>query len=155
VAYVIKTCEGCGQEFELKPDSYGRVYSKKRFCTRKCWLTLYNREDRYHTMKGAYVAGAVNAEKLRGTSRGGNAYVKENQRHQHRVVAEQLLQRALTLDEVVHHEDRNRKNNDPSNLIVFKNQSDHVYHHNWCMKRPIPCECMCIRLKDLLGGDAL
>jgi hypothetical protein len=106
-------------------------------------------------MKGAYAAGAVNAEKLRGTSRSGNAYVKENQRHQHRVVAEQLLQRALVPGEIVHHEDRNRKNNDPSNLIVFKNQSDHIHHHNWCMKRPIPCECICIHLDDFVGGDAL
>lgn len=43
----------------------------------------------------------------------------------------------------------------PGNLIVFKNQADHSYHHRWCMERPTPCECMCIRLKDLVGGDAL
>lgn len=155
MAYVTKMCEGCGQEFTLAPGKNGRVYHAKRFCARKCWLTTYNREDRYHTVKGAYAAGAVNAENLRGTSRGGNAYVKESQRHQHRVVAERLLQRALTPGEVVHHEDRNRKNNDPGNLIVFKSQADHVYHHSYHLTGKEVCRCDCVRLADLAGGDAL
>lgn len=155
MAYVTKTCVSCGQEFTLTPGKNGRVNHAKKYCTQKCWILTYNRDDREHSIKGAQAAGVVNAEKLRGTSRGGNAYVKENQRHQHRVVAERLLKRALNSGEVVHHEDRNRKNNDPSNLIVFKNQADHAYHHRWCMKRPTPCECMCIRLDNLTGGDAL
>jgi len=28
--------------------------------------------------------------------------------------------------EVVHHKDRDRSNNDPANLVVFKNQSEHI-----------------------------
>ena len=31
--------------------------------------------------------------------------------------------------ECVHHIDRNRKNNDPSNLMVFKSNSDHIGFH--------------------------
>ena len=154
MAYVTKICEGCGNQFELRPGKNGRVDSKKRHCDRKCWLTRYNREDRNHTLKGAQAGGEAN-KSLRGTSRGGNAYVKENQRHQHRVTAERLLQRALLPGEVVHHEDRNRKNNDPRNLIVFKSQSAHVYHHTDCINRQLPCKCDCIRLGDFQGGDAL
>lgn len=153
MAYVTKICEGCDQEFTLTPGKNGRIYHAKRYCGRKCWLTTYNREDRDHTMKGAYAGGAWNKEQ-RGASRGGNAYVKENQRHQHRVIAEQLLCRALQPGEVVHHEDRNRKNNDPGNLIVFKNQADHMHHHYYHLTGKEICKCDCIRLATLVGGDA-
>lgn len=47
----------------------------------------------------------------------------------HREVAEGMLGRPLLDGEVVHHEDRDRSNNDPSNLMVFKTNSDHGRHH--------------------------
>jgi len=37
--------------------------------------------------------------------------------------------RYLTEDEVVHHVDGNKSNNKISNLILFKNQSEHIKHH--------------------------
>lgn len=155
MAYVTKICEGCEREFELTPGKNGRIHHAKRFCTRKCWLNLYNREEPTHGLKGARATGAFNAATLRGTSKGGNSYVKENGRHQHRVVAERLLRRALLPGEIVHHEDRNRKNNDPRNLIVFASQSDHVYHHSYHLTGLEICNCNCVRLAALTGGDAL
>lgn len=55
-------------------------------------------------------------------TQGGGKYV-------HRCVAEEMLGRALEPTEVVHHEDGNRSNNQPSNLMVFKTNSDHINHH--------------------------
>lgn len=154
MAYEIKTCEGCGKEFENIPGKNGKVHKKKRYCTKQCWLGRYNVDDREHTLKGAHAGGEANKLK-RGISYGGNAYVKENQRHQHRVIAERVLGRILADGEVVHHEDKNRKNNVLTNLIVFKSKADHNHHHHGsCLNHGEPCKCDCIRLHELAGGDA-
>lgn len=47
----------------------------------------------------------------------------------HRVVMEQLLGRPLLDSEIVHHEDENRSNNDPSNLKLFSSNSEHTAYH--------------------------
>jgi len=49
---------------------------------------------------------------------------------EHRLVMERLLGRFLEPGEAVHHIDRNRKNNDPSNLRLFSTHSDHMKLHN-------------------------
>lgn len=49
---------------------------------------------------------------------------------EHRYVAEQKLGRHLKKGEVVHHIDRNRLNNDPDNLLVFRSRQDHSRYHN-------------------------
>lgn len=48
---------------------------------------------------------------------------------EHRHVMELHLGRKLTKEEVVHHIDGNRKNNDISNLMLFENNSEHIKHH--------------------------
>jgi len=48
---------------------------------------------------------------------------------EHRLVAEQKLNRKLNKGEVVHHIDGNRSNNHPDNLVVFKSQSEHLKQH--------------------------
>ena len=47
----------------------------------------------------------------------------------HRDVAAQKLGRPLRRGEVVHHKDRNKTNNDPRNLWVFKDQAAHDRVH--------------------------
>jgi len=50
-----------------------------------------------------------------------HGYVQE-----HRLVAEQVLGRYLSPEEVVHHEDDNRQNNQPSNLVVYPDNATHM-----------------------------
>lgn len=47
----------------------------------------------------------------------------------HRESILEMLGRDLIDGEVVHHIDENKSNNDPSNLMVFKSQADHVSYH--------------------------
>jgi transposase len=47
---------------------------------------------------------------------------------EHRLVMEKKIGRHLTPDEVVHHLDGNRKNNDPDNLVLYK-RGQHVSKH--------------------------
>lgn len=58
----------------------------------------------------------------------GKTYTKTFGRHTHRVVAEQILGRPLKEGEIVHHIDGNKRNNDPSNLMVMT-QSEHCRLH--------------------------
>jgi len=53
-------------------------------------------------------------------------YVRE-----HRLVMEKHLGRHLTKEEVIHHIDGNKKNNDIKNLMLFINHSEHMrYERN-------------------------
>lgn len=45
------------------------------------------------------------------------------------LIAEKLLGRELIRDEVIHHIDGDRKNNDPSNLYLFTKKEHDDYHH--------------------------
>jgi hypothetical protein len=77
----------------------------RQFCSRPCymeWRALYRKAT---------------------------TYPKLGARHVHRIVAEQHLGRPLTEDEVVHHIDGDKHNNDPSNLAVLPNQSYHNQVH--------------------------
>jgi hypothetical protein len=65
----------------------------------------------------------------RALNRSPDTYLKTGRVHTHRVVAEEVLGRPLTSDEVVHHKDGNKHNNHPSNLVVFPNQSFHARCH--------------------------
>lgn len=55
-------------------------------------------------------------------------YRKRHGRHEHRVVAEQMLGRPLEHGEIVHHIDGDKHNNDPSNLMVMT-QDHHIREH--------------------------
>lgn len=67
--------------------------------------------------------------------------------YEHILVAERLLGRKLTSDEVVHHLDGDRSNNRPENLLVLL-RSQHVRLHAWlnsvtitekCSENPVNC----------------
>ncbi len=47
---------------------------------------------------------------------------------QHREIMEQMLGRKLLSTELVHHEDEDKRNNDPQNLLI-KSRAGHINHH--------------------------
>ncbi len=50
--------------------------------------------------------------------------------YEHILISERKLGRLLNSEEVVHHIDDNKENNNPNNLIVFKTKADHTsFHH--------------------------
>jgi len=57
-----------------------------------------------------------------------DTYRKRHGRHEHRVIAEQMIGRPLMPGEIVHHIDGDKQNNDPSNLQVMT-QGDHLREH--------------------------
>lgn len=67
--------------------------------------------------------------RARKTKGNGRTYSKTGGRHDHRRIAEKMLGRPLKKGEIVHHEDENKRNNDPSNLRVFASQADHARYH--------------------------
>ena len=104
----------------------------RKYCGHSCAILATN-PGRFVTAD----ARRTKADRVRGTGKG---YVKRNYRHEHRIVAEQMLGRSLRSDEHVHHIDHNPKNNHPSNLEVLS-AADHARLHNLGRKRPLVTIC--------------
>lgn len=116
----MKKCKlkGCKNKATTKP------YEKGLYCSSRCALAAVRTPA--HQKAAAKASAKVNIAKYRGT--GTKTYVKENGRHQHRVVMERELGRKLRKGEIVHHIDHNKKNNSPSNLMVMT-QAEHARLH--------------------------
>ena len=55
---------------------------------------------------------------------------KNNYIGEHILIIEKKMGRYLEKGEIVHHKNRNRSDNRIKNLSLFKNQSEHIRHHN-------------------------
>lgn len=117
---VTKNCIQCGNTFTRKP------YKKEtpKFCSRLCACRHRNTPE--HQAKAGRLGGKVTGDRTRGT--GTKGYIKLNGRHEHRVVAEIKLGRPLKKNEIVHHLDENKHNNNPDNLQVMT-QAEHIKLH--------------------------
>ena len=135
-------CIGCQKTFTRKES--GRVY-----CSTSCARTTFNQTHPEHQKRAGKAGGTV-----RGKQRTAEAindwYVRKGGVFVHRIVAEEVLGRPLTEVEVVHHEDEDKKNNHPHNLIVFPNQGVHARHHKLGHCGLDSCDCGGIRLKEVM-----
>lgn len=117
---MIKICLLCKKKYH---PYIGNAHAK--FCSKKCSCRSQQTFE-FQSMAGK-VGGQHNARK-RGLNTKPSSYIKENNRHQHRVVMEKVLGRKLTSKEIVHHKDENKHNNPPSNLEVMT-QAEHAKYH--------------------------
>lgn len=135
------TCDNCGIRFERLQCQLNKG-QEKFYCSRACLgaskrhgSTLYCAfcDSPFYRRIGEQDVGVtVNQfcsrpcyKDWRVINSKPSTYLKDGARHIHRVVAEAVLGRTLLPDEVVHHGDLNKQNNQPSNLYVFP---DHVTH---------------------------
>lgn len=143
----IMKCDWCGKEISRYPSQV----KKHNFCSRKCTTDFSSKqinpmgylEFKNYTNIGAHLSDLnrkLNPTKMTTEIRAkmrelrlgtgeGKAYEKYYGKLAHRVVAELKLGRKLKQNEVVHHIDGNRRNNIPTNLMVFSSGSDHIRYH--------------------------
>ena len=122
------TCERCGKAYER----YTSQAATSRFCSRDClqrwldanvrtkhkapWLTKLNQEPG----RNAYISRSTAAKRSRiaRAKKEPRKYKKLRGRHEHRIVAERVIGRSLSSDELIHHVDEDQRNNDPANLDI-------------------------------------
>ena len=120
---MITVCDECGAIVKMPLSQFKR--SRNHFCSKKCNMTFMNRNLNPTRMT------PETRRKIRESRLGsgeGKSYEKTYGKHTHRIVAEEILGRPLEPNEVVHHIDGNKRNNDPSNLMIIT-QSEHAKIH--------------------------
>ena len=142
------TCDMCGKEFQKL---LTEMDSKHNFCCPQCchdYASKKKNPEGYKTYRD-YTECAARFSKMNREDNPakrpevrkkfherqyhkkgeGKTYCKWYGRHEHRVVAEQILGRPLNPGEIVHHIDNNKLNNSPENIFVFPSQKEHAKFH--------------------------
>lgn len=116
-----RLCRHCGVEFPV-----AKKFPEARFCSRKCGFAATLPPD--HNARVARESAKKRGDALRGKG-AGKSYRKLNGRHEHRVVAERKLGRALQPGEIAHHVDEDHRNNAEENINVLASQAQHASLH--------------------------
>ncbi|MEI8142846.1 MAG: HNH endonuclease signature motif containing protein [Chitinophagia bacterium] len=131
---VIVNCFMCKKEIRL---TVGKV-KEVNCCSRACGGKFNSERFRKRNLAANdflmsdEIRGKIRESKL---GKGeGKSYEKTFGRHTHRIVMEEMIGRKLLPGEVVHHIDEDKRNNNPSNLMLFASQAEHAAHHKLLLK---------------------
>lgn len=105
----IRNCLYCGTEFIVQTK-----HKDKKFCNTKCACAYKSAQSRKPTL-------GANGYKYVWFSDGSGE-------REHRFIMEQTIGRKLNRDEIVHHLDGNRSNNDISNLVIMSRKEHSRIH---------------------------
>jgi len=112
-------CVNCSKP--LNNITPSRTKNKKNlFCSRQCNSSFYSSGDKNYFWGG----GIKISRGYKSIYEGKGKYIFE-----HRKAMETLLGRKLNKNEIIHHIDGDKLNNDINNLLLFKTQKDHAKHH--------------------------
>lgn len=139
-------CDYCGREIYRYPSQI----KKHNFCSRQCLASYSNKTknpEHYTELKSLAAVSKhmselnreLNPKRMTSETRAKlrNAHLRDDAKsypklygvHEHRLVAEKKIGRKLKPGEVVHHIDRNKRNNAPDNLMIFSSQAEHAAWH--------------------------
>lgn len=120
-------CKVCRRSY------YANLKKPKEFCACGCGKKTRNKflnghNTRKLTRKEQSRRGRQNDGSKQRDRGAGKWYRKFRGQHEHRLVMERKLGRPLKSNEIVHHKDRNVRNNNLSNLVLTT-RAKHAAHH--------------------------
>lgn len=119
-----KVCPTCNKEFR-------NMHKDIIFCSKSCSKIGNNNPSwngGIHFKVGYIYIRDLSIKKFKGKY----PYICE-----HRKIMEEYLGRKLYKHEIIHHKNFNKKDNRIENLLLFKNQSEHLSYHNKIKKDDI------------------